>query len=816
MAATRYGIINHGHDILNHIKFQNAAERQAFREKFDAYHASHDHDGDPPVFENTTAAEYTKHVYSHKVTNVTIDGYTAYQILDYHEAIEDSYILSHYEPPSCCVPPLVAINRQLEDLIRADTFERHELSAVFGDIPDTDFQAFKERLATDGVVENIIKIHEGKILDGWHRYRACKELGILRKLRFQVWNTEQDGDPEVFVLARNLDRRHYSASQRAQIAVHFNERFGHGGDRASRNDHNLKTQQELADQYNVGKRTISDATAVEKLGKSAEVIQGKTTASAIISDAKRYRDDCKRELTDILRKEFVLDLTDNDKTQIAQKHNLKPADVEKLAESVLNTETAKARTRWQKAYTTVRTNWMDYESLSKNVDWDNFIAIACALSIHLDLAALTTETFSEADSRVKDCENYELLQKEGTCLQALAAAIQNAMAKPSEDTWINELLPQDVRDAAQKAKHWEQIDARIPQWKERLPVENQEVPVDNFTKEMLIKVFREGTAERQKDKKFFNFKIGEPGTPLSLREVDELRCHIRNETYWLIYAVRKVLIGTELPLQNALDEMKEKHPESATVAERTAALQKQLKTTDIPAWAADVAIEREGKWTLRNLLDQRYFFKHGISRGGSPYFLEELEHLRDLLQSRDPAFIDFLRAHLQRYPSSTDDIETLKAKVTLAIKAWKAKHPDFGYASELMFVSAAKRWYDLPFQAPTDADLFGKLLTLLSSSCRTFKRYVKDQLDGKDIFKDQAHTADADNVKSDNIEVRLLLSYPKAGGFSHQVLSDEFFELPRSVAFPDDATELHAAFQEAYHLLKSRLSPDERRHDESV
>ena len=293
MAATRYGTIVHSYekhvDRRCDLRFENAAARQAFKEKFDAYHASHDHDGPAPVFKNTTSAELQSNDSWNipLIDAVTIDGYHAYQILEYHQAVENSHRFVAYHPPTCCIPPLVALDRGKDNLVGADTFERHELSAIFGDIRDEEFERFKERLSVDGVVENIIKVYEGQILDGWHRYRACKELNLLRKLRFQVWDPDTDGDPEVFVLARNLDRRHYSASRRAQIAVHFNERFGHGGDRASRKERNLKTQQELADAYGVGKRTISDAATVEKLGKSEAVIQGKTTTAQVIETAKK-------------------------------------------------------------------------------------------------------------------------------------------------------------------------------------------------------------------------------------------------------------------------------------------------------------------------------------------------------------------------------------------------------------------------------------------------------------------------------------------------------------------------------------------------
>lgn len=57
---------------------------------------------------------------------------------------------------------------------------------------------------------------DGKILDGWNRYRACLELGI--ESSFREWAGEC-GTPVEFVIARNLERHHYTEPERAFIAT---------------------------------------------------------------------------------------------------------------------------------------------------------------------------------------------------------------------------------------------------------------------------------------------------------------------------------------------------------------------------------------------------------------------------------------------------------------------------------------------------------------------------------------------------------------------------------------------------------------------
>ena len=95
------------------------------------------------------------------------------------------------------------------------TYEAHELASVFPPMSEPEFAAFKEDIREQGQQESII-LYEGKILDGLHRYRACRELGREpRVIRFE-------GNPRAaaqLVLGRNFHRRHLTTSQRALIAA---------------------------------------------------------------------------------------------------------------------------------------------------------------------------------------------------------------------------------------------------------------------------------------------------------------------------------------------------------------------------------------------------------------------------------------------------------------------------------------------------------------------------------------------------------------------------------------------------------------------
>lgn len=290
MSRNRYGRIYHSNHSYINLRFESLDKRRVFEAKFNAYHAEHDHDGEAPRFEEISASEAGGSTYDsskcHDAHSVSIDGYATYEIENYHDDPDDRY--HRYHPPTCCVAPIISIKRKF---VVSDSLERHDLSAIFGDMPENDYASLLASIEKDGFIDPVIRILDHKVIDGWHRYRAAKELNLLRKLRFQPWHTDdhRDGDPRVFVYARNIDRRHLDKATRAQIAVVFNERFGHGGDRksideSSHQNGDLKSRKELAEELGVGTSTIDRAVQVEKEGKSEAVIAGKTTTGEVLKE----------------------------------------------------------------------------------------------------------------------------------------------------------------------------------------------------------------------------------------------------------------------------------------------------------------------------------------------------------------------------------------------------------------------------------------------------------------------------------------------------------------------------------------------------
>ena len=92
-------------------------------------------------------------------------------------------------------------------------YELHPLCTLFPRMPDAEFKALADDIRTNGLLAPIV-LHDGMILDGGNRYRACLEAGIEPSFK------EFDGDNLVsFVLSVNLHRRHMTAGQQAAIVA---------------------------------------------------------------------------------------------------------------------------------------------------------------------------------------------------------------------------------------------------------------------------------------------------------------------------------------------------------------------------------------------------------------------------------------------------------------------------------------------------------------------------------------------------------------------------------------------------------------------
>jgi hypothetical protein len=157
----------------------------------------------------------------------------------------------------------------------------HAIADLFPMLDGDDFESLKKDIDTNGVHVPIV-LHDGRIVDGRNRYRACQELGK------ECPTTDWVGDEEsltAFVWSMNGERRHLSPSQKAMIAADMlpfleaeaKERMkAGGGDKKSENARDKSGTEKIPDPIQgeareaaaklvgVNPRYVSDAKVLQR------------------------------------------------------------------------------------------------------------------------------------------------------------------------------------------------------------------------------------------------------------------------------------------------------------------------------------------------------------------------------------------------------------------------------------------------------------------------------------------------------------------------------------------------------------------------
>ncbi len=175
------------------------------------------------------------------------------------------------------------------------TYEQHHLGRFLPPMPREDFERLRADIAANGLLEPI-DLYEGKILDGWSRYRACEAARVEPRFR------EFTGDnPVGYVLAKNVQRRHLNPVQilrileaarqalEAEAAARRRAKLRHapkspeilvGPNSAQRG----RVSEQIAQIAGVGKQTAKDYHAVQLHG-SRELKEAVDQEEISISDA---------------------------------------------------------------------------------------------------------------------------------------------------------------------------------------------------------------------------------------------------------------------------------------------------------------------------------------------------------------------------------------------------------------------------------------------------------------------------------------------------------------------------------------------------
>jgi hypothetical protein len=96
----------------------------------------------------------------------------------------------------------------------AQELKFHPLADIFPLMEGDEFDALVADIKANGLQEDIV-CHDGMILDGRNRYRACLAAGINLEDRFI--HVLGIGDPVAYVISKNIHRRHLTAEQKRNL-----------------------------------------------------------------------------------------------------------------------------------------------------------------------------------------------------------------------------------------------------------------------------------------------------------------------------------------------------------------------------------------------------------------------------------------------------------------------------------------------------------------------------------------------------------------------------------------------------------------------
>jgi N6-adenosine-specific RNA methylase IME4 len=195
----------------------------------------------------------------------------------------------------------------------------HEVANIFPLLYGDEFERLKADIASNGLLEPIVIVPTGEILDGRNRHRACIETGVTP--RFETWSGGDSFSELVqFVVSKNLHRRHLNSGQQAVIAIEATElverlereakerqsvagKCGIGNDKEQLREripeaaNQTRPRDHLAQMFDTNPRYIQDAKKLQSEAPDllADVRVGKKTLPKAKRELKERKREEKRE-----------------------------------------------------------------------------------------------------------------------------------------------------------------------------------------------------------------------------------------------------------------------------------------------------------------------------------------------------------------------------------------------------------------------------------------------------------------------------------------------------------------------------------------
>ncbi len=162
----------------------------------------------------------------------------------------------------------------------SSTTKIHKLAKLFPRMSDEEYENLKASIADHGLLEPIV-LMDGEIIDGRHRYEACCDVGL--EPNFEEFDLNVD--PLVYVLDKNLNRRHLSTSQRAAVTTEMaNMKSGRRTDTKPGANLREVSIEEAAKIMGVSPRLVDSAKKVQREDPDLfeEIKEGKVTVNAAV------------------------------------------------------------------------------------------------------------------------------------------------------------------------------------------------------------------------------------------------------------------------------------------------------------------------------------------------------------------------------------------------------------------------------------------------------------------------------------------------------------------------------------------------------
>ena len=182
-------------------------------------------------------------------------------------------------------------------------YTQHPIGKRIPSMSKEEFLSLKANINNSGYQKDKpVILFEGMVLDGWHRYTACKELRIEPEY-IQFIDIDGYTGPLQYVWSNNGVRRHFTTSQKAALAVNFMpdlekeakdrklSTLNKGEARCGKittTGENGKSRDKVAEIFDVGASSVQKAKKIQKENPEEfeKLITGEKTIEDVIKENK--------------------------------------------------------------------------------------------------------------------------------------------------------------------------------------------------------------------------------------------------------------------------------------------------------------------------------------------------------------------------------------------------------------------------------------------------------------------------------------------------------------------------------------------------